>query len=78
MAAKKIIDDLKELVSIVRASLQAKTNAKKHRSMTKYTAKKKPAKNPADPMLLARSVVEAAIGEPLTHPKPKKKIRKSK
>lgn len=36
--------------------------------MPKPKAKKKklPAKNPSDPMKLARSVVEAAIGEPLT------------
>ena len=36
--------------------------------------KKRPAKNPTDPNLLARSVIEAAIGEPLTP----KKIRKKK
>jgi hypothetical protein len=35
---------------------------------------KKPKKNPTDPLLLAREVVEAAIGEPLTP----KKSRKSK
>jgi len=35
--------------------------------MMKHTLKKKrPAKNPTDPNLLARSVIEAAIGEPLT------------
>jgi len=35
--------------------------------MPKPTAKKKkPKKNPTDVNLLARSVVEAAIGEPLT------------
>ena len=28
----------------------------------------KPKKNPTDPILLAREVVEAAIGEPLTKP----------
>jgi hypothetical protein len=43
--------------------------------MPKPKAKKKklPAKNPSDPMKLARSVVEAAIGEPLTTSRPKKK-----
>lgn len=50
-----------------------------HASMTKPKAKtkkpaaKKPKRNPADPLALARSVVEAAIGEPLT---PKKKRNK--
>jgi hypothetical protein len=39
------------------------------------TAKKKPKKNPTDPNLLARSVIEAAIGEPLT-PKKKKAHQK--
>jgi len=34
---------------------------------------KKPKKNPADPLKLALSVVEAAIGEPLTPKKPRKK-----
>lgn len=29
--------------------------------------KKRPVKNPTDPNLLARSVIEAAIGEPLTN-----------
>lgn len=38
-------------------------------------AEKLPAKNPTDPMKLARSVVEAAIGEPLASAKPKKKDR---
>jgi hypothetical protein len=38
--------------------------------------KKLPGKNPTDPMVLARSVIEAAIGEPLT-PKKKRKPRKS-
>jgi hypothetical protein len=31
-----------------------------------------PKKNPTDPILLARSILEAAIGEPLTPKKPKK------
>jgi hypothetical protein len=35
--------------------------------------KKKPKKNPTDTLALARSVVEAAIGEPLTSKKPRKK-----
>jgi hypothetical protein len=35
--------------------------------------KKKTIKNPTDPMMLARSVVEAAIGEPLTRKKLRKK-----
>ena len=41
-------------------------------SMEKHKLKKKrPAKNPTDPNLLARSVIEAAIGEPLIpHKKP--------
>lgn len=45
--------------------------------MPKPNAKQKklPAKNPSDPMKLARSVVEPAIGEPLTFAKPKKKDR---
>jgi hypothetical protein len=34
--------------------------------------KKKPDRNPTDPNLLARSVIDAAIGEPLS-PKPVKK-----
>ena len=34
------------------------------------TKKKRPDKNPTDPNLLARSVIEAAIGEPLTPNKP--------
>jgi hypothetical protein len=34
--------------------------------------KKRPARNPTDPNLLARSVIEAAIGEPLTPKKSKK------
>jgi hypothetical protein len=48
--------------------------------MSKPKAKKKklPAKNPSDPMKLARSVVEAAIGEPLTSKTRKKRARKSK
>ena len=37
--------------------------------------KKRPAKNPTDPNLLARSVIEAAIGEPLT---PNKKLKPSR
>jgi len=35
-----------------------------------------PKKNPTDPILLARSVVEAAIGEPLRPAKPKKRPAK--
>jgi hypothetical protein len=35
-----------------------------------------PKKNHADPILLAKSVVEAAIGEPVTPPKPKKRPTK--
>jgi len=42
----------------------------------KSKKQKLPGKNPTDPMWLARSVVEAAIGEPLT-PK-KKKARQKK
>ena len=45
--------------------------------MPKPKAKKKlPSKNPSDPMKLARSVVEHAIGEPLT-PKRKRKATKT-
>jgi len=50
-----------------------------HASMPKSKAKpakattKKPKKNPTDPLALALSVVEAAIGEPLTPKKPRKK-----
>jgi hypothetical protein len=33
------------------------------------TVKKKPKKNPSDPNLLARSVIEAANGEPLNKSK---------
>ena len=33
-------------------------------------------KNPADPMLLARSVVEAAIGEPLKIPNKARQMKK--
>ena len=40
------------------------------------TKKKRQAKNPADPNLLARSVIEAAIGEPLTPKKARKKKSK--
>ena len=40
---------------------------------SKTQPKKLPGKNPTDPMQLARSVVEAAIGEPLT-PNKKRKI----
>jgi hypothetical protein len=40
----------------------------------KKKAHPKPKKNPTDPILLARAVLEAAIGEPLTSRKsPKKK-----
>jgi len=39
----------------------------------KKPKQKLPGKNPTDPMLLARSVVEAAIGGPLTPKKPRKK-----
>jgi hypothetical protein len=47
--------------------------------MSKPKAKKKKlSRNPTDPNLLARSVIEAAIGEPLS-PKPvKKSVEKSK
>jgi hypothetical protein len=42
--------------------------------MPKPTAKKKNTKkNPTDINLLARSIVEAAIGEPLTPKKPRKR-----
>ena len=85
MAAKKIIDDLKAMVSLVRSRLQAKSNGKKLAAAMKRINKPKgtpkkrlPGKNPTDPIVIPRSVVEAAIGEPLTHPKPKKKTRKSK
>jgi len=45
--------------------------------MPKQTAKKKKAKkNPTDVNLLARSVVEAAIGEEITPKKPRKKKTK--
>lgn len=50
-----------------------------HAGMPKSKAKpakattKKPKKNPTDPLTLALSVVEAAIGEPLT---PKRKRKK--
>jgi hypothetical protein len=44
--------------------------------MPKPTAKKKPKKNPTDPNLLARSVVEAAIGEPLTPDRKQKPAKK--
>jgi hypothetical protein len=37
-------------------------------------SKKRPPKNPTDPNLLARDVIEAFLGEPLaTKPKPKPK-----
>jgi len=38
----------------------------------------KPKKNPTDPILLAREVFEAAIGEPLTPKRPKAKKASSK
>jgi hypothetical protein len=38
--------------------------------------KKKSAKNPTDPSLLARSVVESAIGEPLTPERKQKQAKK--
>jgi hypothetical protein len=42
--------------------------------------KSKKKKQPKDPVLIARSVIEAAIGEPLTPPKkrPTKRRAKSK
>jgi hypothetical protein len=36
------------------------------------TKKPKPKRNPTDPLLLAREVVETAIGEPLSTAKPSK------
>jgi hypothetical protein len=54
-----------------------------HVAMPKPKTKKQklPARNPSDPILLARAVMEAAIGEPFTPPKKNKKktsSRKSK
>jgi hypothetical protein len=52
----------------------------KPKAKTKKPAARKPKSNPTDPLALARSVVEAAIGEPLTPKKPRKKkpaIKKS-
>lgn len=45
----------------------------KPKAKTKKPAAKKLKRNPTDPLALARSVVEAAIGEPLTPKKPRKK-----
>jgi len=46
----------------------------KKTSATKKPAKKRPPKNPTDPNLLARDVMEAFLGEPLAmKPKPKRK-----
>lgn len=42
----------------------------KPKAKTKKPAAKKPKRNPTDPLALARSVVEAAIGESLTPKKP--------
>lgn len=51
----------------------------KKKTTTKAPAKKRPPKNPTDPNLLARSVMEAFLGEPLTEkPKPKPKRKPAK
>jgi hypothetical protein len=84
MSSKKILDDLKNALSITQASLQAqahgrKQSAKQRRAhegslpKEKPQSKKLPGKNHAEPMWLARRVVEAAIVEPLTPKSSKKK-----
>lgn len=93
MAIKKILDDFQNALSIAQAGIRGtlsslrKVRAKaKKRTTRKRTPKtkpkaqpnkKSPRKNPTDPMLLARSVAEAAIGEPLM-PKKKSSTKKRK
>jgi len=47
----------------------------KKKPTTKKAAPKRPPKNPTDPNLLAKAVLEAAIGEPLFPEKTDKKIK---
>ncbi|MEO5957144.1 MAG: hypothetical protein ABIR36_15850 [Nitrospiraceae bacterium] len=88
MAVKKIIDDLQNALSIAQAGIRgtlkslmkAQSKAKKLTSGKRTNKpKEKPkkrlsAKHPTNPTHLARSVVKAAIREPLTP----KKLRKKK
>ena len=82
MAVKKILDDFQNALSIAKAGIKGTleslrkgrvkpkkrtTRKRTHNTKPKARLKKKlPPKNPTDPIVLARSVVEAAIGEPLT------------
>jgi hypothetical protein len=91
MAVKKILDDLQNALSIAQAGIQGtlkslmktkskakKPTARKRTNKPKAKPKKRlSAKSPTDPMHLARSVVEAAIGEPLTMTKPANLKRKT-
>ena len=61
MATKKVVDDLKKMVSLVRSRLQAKSNGKKLAAAMKRTNKPK----------------GTAIGEPLTMTKPPNLKRKT-
>jgi hypothetical protein len=49
----------------------------KSKPKQKPQPKKLPGKNPTDPMVLARSVVESAIGEPLI-PRKKRSVKSKK
>lgn len=89
MAIKKILDDFQNALSIAQAGIKGtlsslrKARAKANKRTTKKKLptrpkKKSPRKNPSDPILLARSVIEAAIGEPLTPSKKRKPRAKKK
>jgi hypothetical protein len=81
-----MLEDLKNTVSNAQASLHAQAHGRKiaakkrardgRMPKQKPQPKKLPGKNPTDPMWLAKSVVEAAIGEPLTPKKSSKKKSK--
>ena len=81
---KKILDDLKNTLSIAQASPQAQAHGTKQSAKKRVREGKMPKhkpqpkklpgkKNPTDPMWEARSGVEAAIVEPLTPKSSKKK-----
>lgn len=96
MAIKKILDDFQNALSIAQAGIKGTLSAlrnpqakRKKRTREKLTPKPKakarpkrklPGKNPTDPMVLARSVVEAATGESFGTPKKPKytSVRKAK
>jgi hypothetical protein len=79
MVSKKILDDLKNTLSIAHASLQAQAHGRKQSAKKRVREgtlprqqplpKKLPGKNPTNPMWLAKSVVDAAIGGPLPQPR---------